>query len=239
MEKYIEEIKMKLGNYSGGKILDVGTGRGEFIEIIKEVFNNYSEIIAIDSEENAIKLAKDNLKDENIKFIQMDAKKMDFEDNSFDTVCLSNSIHHLPNIESILNEIKRVTKPEGIIIINEMFCDNQNNDQMSHVYLHHFSAKINRLNGICHNDTFKKGEILDIVKNNNIKILDSFQYNYDEPTMDEEYLKKLVGIVDRILEEIKGRAEYEEYKKEGEEIKNWILSNGMAGASELMIVGRK
>jgi ubiquinone/menaquinone biosynthesis C-methylase UbiE len=54
---------------------------------------------------------------------------MEFESGSIDLVSLSNTLHHLPIKEKVLSGIKRVLKPRGIVLINEMICNNQSEKQ--------------------------------------------------------------------------------------------------------------
>ncbi len=55
------------------------------------------------------------------------------------------TLHHLSDKTKVIEEMKRVLKTNGIFIINEMFCDYQNEAQMSHVYVHHIGADIDRI----------------------------------------------------------------------------------------------
>ena len=40
----MEKLKDVLSKISGGKVLDVGTGRGEFIDLLKENLKDYTEL---------------------------------------------------------------------------------------------------------------------------------------------------------------------------------------------------
>ena len=53
----------------------------------------------------------------NIKFKRADITKLHFPDNTFDKVVAANVIHLLDRPEEALNELKRVCKPGGQIII--------------------------------------------------------------------------------------------------------------------------
>ena len=53
----------------------------------------------------------------NVTFQKADITKLEFADASFDKVVAGNVIHLLPEPEKALSELKRVTKPEGTIII--------------------------------------------------------------------------------------------------------------------------
>lgn len=239
MKKVIEKLK----NISGGIVLDVGTGSGEFLEILHENLKDYSELIGIDVEDKNIEKVQERFKEENIKIMKMDAANMEFEDNSVDTICISNTLHHLKDPHEILCEMKRVLKPGGTFIINEMFCDNQNEKQLSHVYIHHFSADIDTLLGRYHGRTYKKQDIIELAKKEELDISDVIEYTYDEEETDEasskEEIDSLVNVVDRIVHRVKEYSQYEEFKTRGEEIKERLLKNGISGATELMVIGKK
>jgi len=55
----------------------------------------------------------------------MDAREMAFADASFYTVCISNSLHHMADLERVLAEMARVLRPKGRFIVAEMYCDGQ------------------------------------------------------------------------------------------------------------------
>lgn len=236
-----------LNKISGGKILDVGTGTGYFTQFLSETVHDYIEIVGIDSSEKSIKMAKESFKENNkINFYKMDAEKIDFKDNSFDTVCISNTLHHLPNIKLVLNEMMRVLKPGGLFIINEMFCDNQSEKQMSHVYIHHLCGEIDTLLGTYHRKTYKKQEIINIAKDLGIKIEEVLEYDTAEeqekdasPEEEKEVLDSVFKSIDKYLEKIKDLPQYEKKKAYVFELKKKLYSIGFLNSTELIIVGKK
>ncbi|MBY8998228.1 MAG: class I SAM-dependent methyltransferase, partial [Candidatus Thorarchaeota archaeon] len=86
------EVRKKLGTLSGGDVLDVGTEDGGFINTLMKTLNNYNSFTGIDISEDELKKARDQFKDAPAKFIVMNAEKMTFQDNQFETVCASYSI---------------------------------------------------------------------------------------------------------------------------------------------------
>lgn len=96
------------------KVLDVGCWTGQFEKLaIKSV----KQIVGLDPDSAAIVYAKEN--NPKVKFVIGEAGHLPFPSNSFDTVVFSEVIEHLPqNTEAqALNEIKRVLKPKGILIL--------------------------------------------------------------------------------------------------------------------------
>ncbi len=57
-----------------------------------------------------------NLKDQKIRLIFSDAKKLPFKSNSFDKVIASEVLEHIDNDMEVVKEVKRVLKPKGIFV---------------------------------------------------------------------------------------------------------------------------
>ena len=175
MEKLTALLKQK----NNAKILDVGTGNGNFIRILTALDNSFSEIIGIDLIDGAIEVSKKNFEDERINFFKMDALNMEFEDSSFDFVCLSNSLHHLEDIPGILKEMERVLKPDGALIFCEMMSNNLDKRQKSHLLMHHFAAEVDVARGRFHDKTFTNKRILEILKqDSSLEIKDAWDLTY-------------------------------------------------------------
>jgi len=121
-------IRKKLQGISGGKILDVATGCGDFINTLMKMLKSYDYFVGIEISEKDLKSAKKQFEGQPVEFLEMDAGYMKFEDNSFDTVCISYSLHHLENIDRVLAEMKRVLKPDGYFVVQEEFIDGEQNE---------------------------------------------------------------------------------------------------------------
>ena len=74
----MEQVNQTLKEHRGRVTPDVGTGAGSFIPVCKEHFKEYTEIIAIDSSERAVEIAKKEFKDNNIKFLCMECRRNEF-----------------------------------------------------------------------------------------------------------------------------------------------------------------
>ncbi|NCO80431.1 class I SAM-dependent methyltransferase [bacterium] len=100
---------------SGEKVLDLGCGNGRLYELFKEKFVDY---YGVDSSDKIIEIAKSRYP--KTKFQVADALNLPFTENFFDKVISIAVFHHIPSKEfrlQFLNEIKRVLKPEGKIIL--------------------------------------------------------------------------------------------------------------------------
>lgn len=101
-------------------VLEIGCGNGYGTKRIKKYFK-LKKIVAIDLDPKMIKIAKKNNADPSILFTVGDAANLSSTpNNSFDAVFDFGIIHHIPNWQDCLNELKRVVKPEGQLILEDL-----------------------------------------------------------------------------------------------------------------------
>jgi ubiquinone/menaquinone biosynthesis C-methylase UbiE len=115
MEKLIK-IAVK---HSPGRILEVGCGSGITTTILTERFPR-SEIVAVDLDETQVLRAKKRLDHRNVQFVQGDATRLHYPDESFDTCFASYAFHHIPNFPTALREIHRVLQPSSHLYVLEI-----------------------------------------------------------------------------------------------------------------------
>ena len=100
---------------SDDKVLECACGTGAISTYIAA---KCKSLIATDFSDGMLKQAsKKCRKYQNVTFQKADITKMDFADMSFDKVVAGNVIHLLPEPEKALNELERVVKSGGKIII--------------------------------------------------------------------------------------------------------------------------
>ncbi|MDD3107368.1 MAG: class I SAM-dependent methyltransferase [Bacilli bacterium] len=236
----MEKIKDLLKKYPQAKVLDVGTGVGNFISLLLNITNDFKEIIGIDTSKRMLNRAQTNFtKFVFVRFEIADANKLPYDDATFDIVCLSNSLHHLNNIISIFTEMRRVLRPNGIIIINEMVKDGLSKAQISHMMLHHFSAEIDRRLQMTHNETYTKQEIIEILsKINNLAINDHWKICFpedgDQPSPED--IENLFRLIDRIISPTQEFTDKEYFTNKAEVIKNYIRENSYDSAPQFIFV---
>jgi demethylmenaquinone methyltransferase/2-methoxy-6-polyprenyl-1,4-benzoquinol methylase len=106
-----------------GRVLDVGIGTGKNIPY----YSDECEIVGVDISDMMLSHAKEKATHkDNISLFQMDAEKLGFEDDSFDYVITTFVLCSIPDPVSALKEIKRVCKPDGMVInLEHMKSDNR------------------------------------------------------------------------------------------------------------------
>jgi phosphatidylethanolamine/phosphatidyl-N-methylethanolamine N-methyltransferase len=94
------------------KVLEVGGNKGEHIPFINHGYNEYfcTDINIFQKTE----ILDKNLK---IKFMFANVENLCFNDNTFDRVIVTCLFHHLKNPEMAAQELRRVTKNNGVISI--------------------------------------------------------------------------------------------------------------------------
>lgn len=103
------------GNVNAGSVVaDIGCGTGRFTSVIAPIA---SLVYCVDSNEDAINEARRSIKSSNVVFLNENADSLSIPDHSIDVVLLAFSFHDMDNKESVVNEIKRVIKPGGKVII--------------------------------------------------------------------------------------------------------------------------
>jgi len=238
----MENLRNKLNSIDGGQILDVATGPGDFIHTLNHILHGFENITGIDKSNKAIFEGKREFKDnERISFQRMDAYKMKFDDTSFDTVAISNSLHHFNDVDDILHEMDRVLKPGGHFLINEMCSDdNQSEAQKNHVLLHHWWAKVDSCFGSVHNSTYTKQQMEEIISNLKLSDLEVFEYSFPvADPKDKELTGRYLASIDPYINPLKDMPEYKKLNEEAEMIKERIKEYGFAPARSVFFIGKK
>ncbi len=101
------------------EILDLGCGNGKLRLLFEDAEISYT---GVDSSAELLKIAENrqNFKLQNQKFFKAEVFNLPFKENSFDLIFFVAVFHHIPGKElrlKTLNEIKRVLKPGGIMIM--------------------------------------------------------------------------------------------------------------------------
>jgi ubiquinone/menaquinone biosynthesis C-methylase UbiE len=233
-------IKSALGCIAGGKVLDVATQEGGFVQILIENLKSYTEIVGLDINEQAIEKAQSKIEKPGVRFLVMDAEQLEFEDQSFDTVSISASLHHLANIGQVLDEMKRVLKPGGHFILVEMHQDGQSEAELTSIYIHQWIAKVDTALGHLHNSTLSRQEFLDYVATLGLRKVEFFNFNdRDSDPLEKTRIERLEGVITRITQRAEAVSGYKELKERGEQLRQRLHQIGAQREPILIAIGEK
>lgn len=226
-----------LGQFPGGRILDVATGGGNFIHFLIEGLTDYAGIIGVDNSDRAAESFNATFgENPKVRFQTMDAHRLEFDDASFDLVCISNSLHHLDPLP-VLREMKRVLRPGGRLLVSEMYRDGQAETQMTHVLLHHWWAAVDTVNGIVHRETYTRRELLDLVAA--LGLTDLTTYDLSDLTEDPkspDILAELDPVFNRYIQRAEG---HPDLQARGAELQKRVRDVGFHSATTLIALGRR
>ncbi len=253
------KIAEKLGSISAGKVLDVGTAEGGFIDTLVKTLKTYDSFVGIDycpSDESKkdMEAAKKRFEGKAVQFLQMNAENLRFEDESFDTVCISHSLHHLADINMVMTEMKRVLKKGGNFILQEVYCDGEQSEaQKADELEHEWEARIDSLLGITHNKTLTRQGISDIadgLKLSEIEILHSThpvdclfckrKHECEDPR-NQATFHQVTKDIDDGMKRIEGHPDLQtrmRLMEDAKKVKEAIAEFGASAASYLFIIGK-
>ena len=133
-----------------------------------------------------------------VSFVLGDACRMDFKDNTFDVVAIGNSLHHIPDLAALLAEMKRVVKPDGLIILSEMYNDGQPKASLTHWILHDIDCTMHTIDGIYHHPTYSKSEILWLARNAGLTVEKTLCDLIDDPKVVAKLRERIAAVPENL-----------------------------------------
>lgn len=123
----LKEVASMLDFNSSMDILDVGCGTGNLCEIIAEQSKD-NNIVGIDASSEMLKIAREKLNEySNVKLYQMDLDYiLALENESFDSVTMINSLYAVKDCNFTIEQVSRVLRKGGKLIIVNPVVDNIN-----------------------------------------------------------------------------------------------------------------
>ena len=107
----IEYIIKNIGDNKSTKVLDVGCGRGYFLNRLQE--KEYDNIYGLD--------LFDNLDLGKATYVKGNIENLPFKDNEFDVITCSHTIEHLLDPQKSISELKRVAKKVIITVPKQRY----------------------------------------------------------------------------------------------------------------------
>lgn len=99
-----------------GDVMDFGCGPGFGTDILAKTAKS---VIGVDIRRKALNYARNTYINPNLSFIKVNTSfPLPFADNSFDVIISSHVIEHIPDVKGNLEEIKRILKPNGKLILS-------------------------------------------------------------------------------------------------------------------------
>jgi demethylmenaquinone methyltransferase/2-methoxy-6-polyprenyl-1,4-benzoquinol methylase len=120
------------------KILDIATGTAD-MAILANRLVNPEKVIGLDLSSEMLEIGRKKVEKEalssKIELLKGDAEAINFPDNSFDAVTVAFGVRNFENLEKGLNEILRVLKPGGRLLILEFSKPRTGFKQLYNLYM--------------------------------------------------------------------------------------------------------
>jgi 2-polyprenyl-3-methyl-5-hydroxy-6-metoxy-1,4-benzoquinol methylase len=112
----LKKLQLISKYFKTGYILDIGCGTGEFLNTCKQA---KWKTIGIEPDPDARKMAADNFGLD----VRTEGELQDLQSGSFDVISMWHVLEHVPKLNERIEELKRLIKPNGIIIIAVPNCN--------------------------------------------------------------------------------------------------------------------
>lgn len=231
-------LKSYLPQMRQGAALDVGTRLGEFAFTLAELMPGGSRVIGMDCDSKVMEQAEQKHAGKGIEFLTGDAMDMPFADNSFELVAISNTLHHIEHYERVLEEMLRVLRPGGYLLVNEMFSDNQNAAQQTHFAQHSLEAKLDVLSGGFQRPTWKREEIITILDRLPLEEVHTLELR-EEPEMDKKLAAKTEKLTETVEKMAAAGGERDALLAEARAIQARFRETGIQRCTQLVYYGKK
>lgn len=115
-KKLYGSVIEKVNNFNCKKVLDVGCGTGIILSSLSK--NENISLSGVDLSEKMLSIARQIL-NRRVELKIGDSEQLPWDNNTFDAVICTDSFHHYPEPEKVLNEMSRVLKLGGHLIIGD------------------------------------------------------------------------------------------------------------------------
>jgi ubiquinone/menaquinone biosynthesis C-methylase UbiE len=110
----------------GSQVLEVGPGTGYYALPVARWLGPVGRLDILDVQQEMLdhtlrRAAEEGIS--NISGVQADAREMPYPDDSFDAAYLVTVLGEIPDQAAALRELRRVVKPDGRIVVGELFGD--------------------------------------------------------------------------------------------------------------------
>lgn len=111
-------IPENINLYNRNVFVDIGCGDGSITSELAKIYK-FKKTIGVDVENWFDTYTN---KDTNIEMVITDGKTINIKDNSVDVILCNHVLHHIENLNEMLDEIARIIKKDGVLIIKEHNC---------------------------------------------------------------------------------------------------------------------
>lgn len=180
MHRYVDRL-LDLSDFSSQNVLDVGCGIGTTSIFLAGKYPRHSffGITLADNEVNIANLLKNKKNLENTSFINGSYLETKFKNEKFEKVFALESFCYATNKRHFLQEMHRILKPKGRIILIDVFrtknssielLQNVNKKLLNNTLISEKNFTLDTIVSLLENENFKKILVNNLVKTKNVKL---------------------------------------------------------------------
>jgi SAM-dependent methyltransferase len=221
-----------------GRTLDLATGTGGFLDYLTNVMDDVAFGLGVDPSYAALTKAREAGIVKSLA--QMQSGALGLASATFDTVGISNALHHLDDFVDTFMEISRVLRSGGRLIFEEVYRDHQSPPQETDIALHHWVAEIDRARGKSHNETYSRDELLVLVSALDLHDVQTFDFaELEADPLDPDKIARLDRAIRRIAKTTRDLDNGPVLQAKAENLRDRVRTVGHQPARRLMVIGTR
>ena len=113
-------VMKEIKRFRPASLIDIGCGPGGFLCAVQKRFPDI-QLNALDLSEEMVRETQERLGPSAVAIVG-DSEHMPLESEQYEIVTCNMSIHHYPHAQDAVNEMYRILKPGGTLLLNDMDC---------------------------------------------------------------------------------------------------------------------
>ncbi|SRR5579885_2040669 len=113
----LREFLGRLDLPRGGRVLDVGSGTGILIPLLRDALGPRGQIVAVDIAAEMLRLARARHGDLGLRFVCADAATLAEPRQSYDAIICNAVIPHFEDLSAALQHLATLLRPGGVLAI--------------------------------------------------------------------------------------------------------------------------
>ena len=113
-------VMKEIERFRPASLIYIGCGPGGFLCAVQKRFPDI-QLNALDLSEEMVRETQERLGPSAVAIVG-DSERMPLESEQYEIVTCNMSIHHYPHAQDAVNEMYRILKPGGTLLLNDMDC---------------------------------------------------------------------------------------------------------------------
>jgi 2-polyprenyl-3-methyl-5-hydroxy-6-metoxy-1,4-benzoquinol methylase len=182
----MKQLEDFLKTYDAGTLLDIACGGGSFTRRIVEHAASCLHITGVDIKAGARNEFLSALAGHAAEFVTSPVRDYLSTAGTFDTISVSNALHHLEDVGEVMKVLPGHLKDGGRVIVNEMHRDGLTPTQQTQHRQHRLLADLHRAAGEYHRETWSRHEIFGFIEAAGLSVQHTFENNNETAEVSRE-----------------------------------------------------